>query len=206
MTRGRPASSPNCTIRTPVPPQKRAYRDHLSFDAPEQIGRFVFHCHILKHEDNGLTALIEVCSLTPGWLMRGCQREEVGMEASHVAALLAISCLGGITAFPDHGRGPRRRHSHRGNGTNDLESRWQPNPAVLIFSSSCWLRRTKCWKSKRFAGPHGYECSTRRVMKSTAGDPYFVAACGRTREYQARRRVPRETEWSPRSAKQLSRT
>jgi FtsP/CotA-like multicopper oxidase with cupredoxin domain len=32
----------------------------MSFDAPEQVGRFVFHCHILKHEDNGLMAPIEV--------------------------------------------------------------------------------------------------------------------------------------------------
>jgi FtsP/CotA-like multicopper oxidase with cupredoxin domain len=32
----------------------------MSFDAKEQIGRFVFHCHILKHEDNGLMAPIEV--------------------------------------------------------------------------------------------------------------------------------------------------
>jgi hypothetical protein len=32
----------------------------MSFDAKEQIGRFVIHCHILKHEDNGLMAPIEV--------------------------------------------------------------------------------------------------------------------------------------------------
>jgi FtsP/CotA-like multicopper oxidase with cupredoxin domain len=34
----------------------------MSFDAPEQIGRFVYHCHILKHEDKGLMAPIEVWS------------------------------------------------------------------------------------------------------------------------------------------------
>ena len=32
----------------------------MSFDAKEQIGRYVIHCHILKHEDNGLMAPIEV--------------------------------------------------------------------------------------------------------------------------------------------------
>ena len=32
----------------------------MSFDAKQQIGRFVYHCHILKHEDNGLMAPIEV--------------------------------------------------------------------------------------------------------------------------------------------------
>ena len=25
----------------------------MSYTAPEQIGRYVFHCHILKHEDTG---------------------------------------------------------------------------------------------------------------------------------------------------------
>jgi FtsP/CotA-like multicopper oxidase with cupredoxin domain len=32
----------------------------MSFDADQQIGRYVFHCHILKHEDNGLMAPFEV--------------------------------------------------------------------------------------------------------------------------------------------------
>jgi FtsP/CotA-like multicopper oxidase with cupredoxin domain len=34
----------------------------MSYDANQQIGRFVFHCHILKHEDVGLMAPIEVWS------------------------------------------------------------------------------------------------------------------------------------------------
>lgn len=32
----------------------------MNFDAQEQVGRFVFHCHILKHEDGGLMAPMEV--------------------------------------------------------------------------------------------------------------------------------------------------
>jgi FtsP/CotA-like multicopper oxidase with cupredoxin domain len=32
----------------------------MSFDAQQQTGRFVYHCHILKHEDSGLMAPIEV--------------------------------------------------------------------------------------------------------------------------------------------------
>jgi len=32
----------------------------INFDAEEQLGRYVFHCHILKHEDDGLMAPIEV--------------------------------------------------------------------------------------------------------------------------------------------------
>jgi len=43
----------------PIPPGKRVYII-MSFDASQQVGRFVFHCHILKHEDNGLMAPIEV--------------------------------------------------------------------------------------------------------------------------------------------------
>ena len=32
----------------------------INFDAQEQLGRYVYHCHILAHEDNGLMAPIEV--------------------------------------------------------------------------------------------------------------------------------------------------
>jgi FtsP/CotA-like multicopper oxidase with cupredoxin domain len=32
----------------------------MSFDDPLQVGRYVYHCHILKHEDKGLMAPIEV--------------------------------------------------------------------------------------------------------------------------------------------------
>jgi FtsP/CotA-like multicopper oxidase with cupredoxin domain len=45
----------------PVPPgEDKKIFIIMSFDAKEQIGRFVFHCHILKHEDHGLMAPIEV--------------------------------------------------------------------------------------------------------------------------------------------------
>lgn len=43
----------------PIPPFSKVFLV-MSFDAKEQIGRFVFHCHILKHEDKGLMAPIEV--------------------------------------------------------------------------------------------------------------------------------------------------
>ncbi|MGH6826382.1 multicopper oxidase domain-containing protein [Methyloceanibacter sp.] len=43
----------------PMPPGKSVFLI-MSFDAKEQVGRFVFHCHILKHEDRGLMAPIEV--------------------------------------------------------------------------------------------------------------------------------------------------
>ena len=43
----------------PVPDGRRVFII-MSFDAPQQVGRFVYHCHILKHEDSGLMAPIEV--------------------------------------------------------------------------------------------------------------------------------------------------
>jgi FtsP/CotA-like multicopper oxidase with cupredoxin domain len=43
----------------PIPPSSKVFVV-MSFDAKEQLGRFVFHCHILKHEDRGLMAPIEV--------------------------------------------------------------------------------------------------------------------------------------------------
>ena len=51
----------------PLPPDKtKEVYVVMSFDASQQVGRFVFHCHILKHEDNGLMAPIEV--IAPGGL------------------------------------------------------------------------------------------------------------------------------------------
>jgi FtsP/CotA-like multicopper oxidase with cupredoxin domain len=32
----------------------------IPFTAPEQVGRFLFHCHVLEHEDQGMMAPIEV--------------------------------------------------------------------------------------------------------------------------------------------------
>ena len=32
----------------------------IAFAAPEQVGRFMFHCHILEHEDKGMMAAFEV--------------------------------------------------------------------------------------------------------------------------------------------------
>ena len=32
----------------------------IPFFAPEQVGNFVYHCHILSHEDNGMMAVLQV--------------------------------------------------------------------------------------------------------------------------------------------------
>lgn len=36
----------------------------INFKTPEQIGRYVFHCHILEHEDKGMMAPIEILRTT----------------------------------------------------------------------------------------------------------------------------------------------
>ena len=63
-----PSNSPNPkftkwhdTIPVPKDGNQRVFII-MSFDAKQQIGRFVYHCHILKHEDVGLMAPIEVWS------------------------------------------------------------------------------------------------------------------------------------------------
>ena len=47
----------------PIPPGARVLF-RLTFDGPK-LGRFVFHCHILEHEDKGMMASIEVVSPPP---------------------------------------------------------------------------------------------------------------------------------------------
>jgi FtsP/CotA-like multicopper oxidase with cupredoxin domain len=60
MTPGEARTAPIMWHDTiPVPSASRVFIV-MSFDAKEQIGRYVFHCHILKHEDSGLMAPIEV--------------------------------------------------------------------------------------------------------------------------------------------------
>lgn len=52
----------------------------LPFTRPETIGRFVYHCHVLKHEDKGMMAEIEVYDPAasrvglPDWLDRPLRR------------------------------------------------------------------------------------------------------------------------------------
>ena len=47
----------------PVPPGGHVFIS-IPFKAPEQVGRYVFHCHILEHEDGGMMALVETLDLT----------------------------------------------------------------------------------------------------------------------------------------------
>lgn len=53
----------------PVPPMANETPGRvfvsIPFKAPEQLGRFVYHCHILEHEDGGMMAPVEVVRPTP---------------------------------------------------------------------------------------------------------------------------------------------
>jgi FtsP/CotA-like multicopper oxidase with cupredoxin domain len=53
----------------PVPPRKGNVNGrvfiYIPFEAEEQLGRFVFHCHILEHEDHGMMAAVEVVRQRP---------------------------------------------------------------------------------------------------------------------------------------------
>ena len=46
------------------PKTKQDINEHvfvvIPFMAPEQVGRFVFHCHILEHEDGGMMVPVEL--------------------------------------------------------------------------------------------------------------------------------------------------
>lgn len=62
-----PTTTPNVDLwhdTFPVPPKNGNTNDRvfifIPFEAEEQLGRFVFHCHILEHEDNGMMAAMEV--------------------------------------------------------------------------------------------------------------------------------------------------
>jgi len=47
----------------PLPPGARVFV-MIRFDGPK-LGRFVFHCHILEHEDKGMMATIGVVDAPP---------------------------------------------------------------------------------------------------------------------------------------------
>jgi FtsP/CotA-like multicopper oxidase with cupredoxin domain len=47
----------------PVPPGGHVFVS-IPFKAKEQVGRYVFHCHILEHEDGGMMALVETLDLS----------------------------------------------------------------------------------------------------------------------------------------------
>lgn len=63
---GVPVSSPNLLDTVNVPPWDHAsgtfpsVRIRLDFRYPETVGTFVYHCHILGHEDHGMMAKIQV--------------------------------------------------------------------------------------------------------------------------------------------------
>jgi FtsP/CotA-like multicopper oxidase with cupredoxin domain len=43
----------------------------ISFDRPEQAGRYMYHCHILEHEDKGMMSMIQVVDVSAGGVAAG---------------------------------------------------------------------------------------------------------------------------------------
>ena len=43
----------------------------ISFDRPEQAGRYMYHCHILEHEDKGMMSMIHVVDVSSGSVSAG---------------------------------------------------------------------------------------------------------------------------------------
>ena len=99
------------------------------------------------------------------------------MKASHVAALLAISCLGGITAFPDHGRADDILIEATGQTTwkaGGSQSDGPDNPLIVL------AKKDDVLEIKALAGPHGFATLNKKGNKSPAVEPKFVVACGET--------------------------
>jgi hypothetical protein len=99
------------------------------------------------------------------------------MKASHVAALLAISCLGGITAFPDHGRADDILIEATGQTTwkaGGSQSDGPDNPLIVL------AKKDDVLEIKALAGPHGFATLNKKGNESPAVEPKFVVACGET--------------------------
>ena len=91
----------------------------IPFEDPVQVGNFVFHCHILEHEDKGMMATIEV--FNPA-------HPEQSRQGADGGKFLRTHVLGGQeTAFC--GRPPE--------ASNDLASLYGPPPRK---SSGFWSR------------------------------------------------------------------
>jgi FtsP/CotA-like multicopper oxidase with cupredoxin domain len=60
----------NGRIDTVRVPERGSVTLRLAFTHPEIVGRFVFHCHVLQHEDRGMMAQIEVYDPRPAGLTR----------------------------------------------------------------------------------------------------------------------------------------
>lgn len=120
------------------------------------------------------------------------------MKASNVAAMLTIVCLGGITAFPDHGRADNilieaTSLSTWKAGGNESDG---PDAPLIVLAKKGDLLEIKV-----LAGPHGFATLNKKGNESPAVEPKWVVACGETSESKPDA-VFRETDCS-RFGKQL---
>ena len=70
------------TIDVPIHGEVRI---RLAFTDPVIVGRFMFHCHILEHEDKGMMALIEVFDPAGGSMPEGMKSSDGAKETSHAS-------------------------------------------------------------------------------------------------------------------------
>ena len=56
---GQTQSSNGAVDTVPVAP-RQSVTLRIAFTQPEIVGRFMYHCHVLEHEDGGMMAQIEV--------------------------------------------------------------------------------------------------------------------------------------------------
>jgi suppressor of ftsI len=67
------------TVNVPIHGEVKV---RIAFTDPAIVGRFMFHCHILEHEDKGMMAQIEVYDPKVGPMPDG--HEMVGMDNAHM--------------------------------------------------------------------------------------------------------------------------
>lgn len=68
------------TIDVPIHGEVRI---RLAFTDPIIVGRFMFHCHILEHEDKGMMAMIEVYDPKTGSTAAGMKMSEAAQGVPH---------------------------------------------------------------------------------------------------------------------------
>jgi hypothetical protein len=75
--------------------------DISPFTNPVIVGKFVYHCHIVAHEDNGMMAVIEVLNpRTSGKALEPA--DEIGTRVARAGSGEALPAGRGNGASPHH--------------------------------------------------------------------------------------------------------
>jgi hypothetical protein len=91
----------NGLLDTAVVPVRGEITIRLAFTRPEIVGTFMYHCHVLRHEDRGMMQVIEVVDPKAvnhasnanggmaGWLHRVLAPNRTGFEHLPICSALA---------------------------------------------------------------------------------------------------------------------